>query len=102
MTIPLKIDQLRYAVSAAIPRMTFFSGGQPAELETRAHALQACGARQLISLSFMFAGANQQPTPELWSGLDPQDSAAQVALAHRATNNRAAHQGACASAMEHS
>jgi fructose-bisphosphate aldolase class I len=52
------------------------------------------------ALAFSFARAIQQPALEIWSGQDANVKAAQQALYHRASCNRAARRGEYSTAME--
>ncbi|WP_157679780.1 class I fructose-bisphosphate aldolase [Nitrosococcus watsonii] len=83
------------AVPAAVPGITFLSGGQSPELASaRLNAMNARWQSQLPwALAFSFARAIQQPAMEIWSGQDAHVTAAQQALLHRADCNRAARRG---------
>lgn len=89
------VECLLRTVPAAVPGVTFLSGGQYAELAS-AH-LNAMNARFKSrlpwALSFSFARAIQQPALEIWSGQETKVKAAQKALLHRARCNRAARRG---------
>jgi fructose-bisphosphate aldolase class I len=52
------------------------------------------------ALAFSFARAIQQPALEIWRGQEANVSAAQQALYHRASCNRAARRGEYSAAME--
>jgi fructose-bisphosphate aldolase, class I len=82
-------------VPAAVPGITFLSGGQSAELASaRLNAMNARYKSRLPwALAFSFARAIQQPALEIWQGMQTQVSAAQQALYHRARCNRAARCG---------
>lgn len=90
------------SVPAAVPGITFLSGGQSAKLATeRLNAMnQRFASKPPWALSFSFARAIQQPALDIWRGNDAQTTAAQQALCHRAACNRAARQGDYASAMD--
>jgi fructose-bisphosphate aldolase class I len=83
------------AVPAAVPGITFLSGGQPAKRASEhlnAMNLRFRG-RMPWALAFSFARAIQQPALEIWGGQAANVSAAQRALLHRADCNRAARRG---------
>ena len=90
------------AVPAALPGISFLSGGQPAELASaRLNAMNVrFKARMPWALAFSFSRAIQQPALEIWLGKEANVPAAQKALYHRASCNRAARQGKYSSAME--
>jgi len=90
------------AVPAAVPGITFLSGGQPAELASaRLNAMNVRFRSRLPwALAFSFARAIQQPALEIWQGKEVHVSAAQQALYHRALCNRAARRGEYTAAME--
>ncbi|MEO7329811.1 MAG: class I fructose-bisphosphate aldolase, partial [Minicystis sp.] len=90
------------AVPAAVPAITFLSGGQSGELASaRLNAMNVhYKARTPWALSFSFARAIQQPALEIWQGKEANVPAAQRALAHRAACNRAARRGDYDAAME--
>ncbi len=90
------------AVPAAVPGIAFLSGGQSAELASaRLNALNVrFKSRRPWALSFSFARAIQQPALEIWRGKEANVLAAQHALGHRATCNRAARRGEYTAAME--
>lgn len=90
------------AVPAAVPGITFLSGGQTSELASaRLNAMNARFASRLPwALSFSFARALQQPAMEIWHGDDANVQAAQQALYHRAICNQAARHGEYSAAME--
>jgi fructose-bisphosphate aldolase class I len=83
------------AVPAAVPGVMFLSGGQSGELAS-AH-LNAMNVRFKSrlpwALAFSFARAIQQPALEIWHGEESNVLAAQQALYHRASCNRAARRG---------
>ena len=82
-------------VPAAVPGIAFLSGGQSAEqASARLNAMNVRFKLRLPwALAFSFARAIQQPALEIWQGKDVNVSAAQQALYHRATCNRAARRG---------
>lgn len=86
---------LLHAVPAAVPGITFLSGGQSCELAS-AH-LNAMNSkyksRAPWALGFSFARAIQQPALEIWQGKEANVAAAQQALLHRAKCNWEARQG---------
>ena len=90
------------AVPAAVPGIAFLSGGQSAELASaRLNAMNVrFKARLPWALAFSFARAIQQPALEIWKGEEAQVLAAQKALYHRASCNRAARRGEYNAAME--
>jgi fructose-bisphosphate aldolase class I len=92
-------------VPAAVPGITFLSGGQSAELASaRLNAMNiiAMSATKRLpwALAFSFARAIQQPALEIWRGQESRAAAAQDMLAHRARCNRAALRGEYTAAME--
>jgi fructose-bisphosphate aldolase, class I len=90
------------AVPAAVPGIAFLSGGQPSELASaRLNAMNVRFKSQMPwALAFSFSRAIQQPALEIWQGKEANVSAAQKALSHRASCNRAARQGIYNSEME--
>ena len=82
-------------VPAAVPGVTFLSGGQLSTLATaRLNAMNARYRSRLPwALSFSFARAIQQPALEIWHGDADSVGEAQQALLHRARCNRAARRG---------
>lgn len=96
------VRTLLRAVPAAVPGITFLSGGQSAELASaRLNAMNVRFPTALgWQLSFSFGRALQQPALEIWSGQEARIAAAQSALSHRARCNRAARLGAYVSEME--
>ncbi|MGZ5030617.1 MAG: class I fructose-bisphosphate aldolase [Methylobacter sp.] len=93
---------LMRAVPAAVPGITFLSGGQSSELASaRLNAMNASyKSRAPWQLSFSFARAIQQPAMEIWHGEQMNVQAAQQALYHRAKCNWAARRGEYSAAME--
>jgi len=82
-------------VPAAVPGITFLSGGQSAELaSSRLNAMNVRFKSKLPwELSFSFGRALQQPALEIWHGEEANVQEAQKALYHRAKCNRAARLG---------
>ena len=89
-------------VPAAVPGIAFLSGGQSGELASA--RLNAMNVRFKSCLpwavAFSFARAIQQPALEIWRGEETHVPAAQRALYHRATCNRAARRGEYTAARE--
>jgi fructose-bisphosphate aldolase class I len=90
------------SVPAAIPGIAFLSGGQTSELASaRLNAMNfRFKSRLPWGLSFSFARAIQQPALEIWHGDEKNVFAAQKALYHRASCNRAARRGEYTTAIE--
>jgi fructose-bisphosphate aldolase class I len=90
------------AVPAAVPGITFLSGGQTAELASeRLNAMNVRFKSQVPwELSFSYGRALQQPALEIWQGKEANILKAQKALYHRAKCNFAARSGEYTSAME--
>jgi fructose-bisphosphate aldolase class I len=90
------------AVPAAVPGITFLSGGQSGELASaRLNAMNVRFKSRLPwALAFSFARAIQQPALEIWQGEEAHVLAAQQALYHRARCNWAARRGEYNAAME--
>jgi len=90
------------AVPAAVPGIAFLSGGQSGELASaRLNAMNVRFKSQMPwALAFSFGRAIQQPALEIWHGEGSNVLAAQQALYHRATCNRAARRGIYDAAME--
>jgi len=90
------------SVPAAVPGIAFLSGGQSPELASaRLNAMNVKFRSRLPwALAFSFARAIQQPALEIWRGEEAHVVAAQQALYHRATCNRAARRGEYTAAME--
>jgi fructose-bisphosphate aldolase class I len=93
---------LMRTVPAAVPGITFLSGGQSSELASaRLNAMNAAyKSRAPWQLSFSFARAIQQPAMEIWHGEQMNVQKAQQALYHRAKCNWAARRGEYSAAME--
>lgn len=90
------------AVPAAVPGITFLSGGQTAELASaRLNAMNVRFKSQIPwELSFSFGRALQEPAMELWKGQETKVPEAQKALYHRAKCNHAARNGKYSEAIE--
>jgi fructose-bisphosphate aldolase class I len=90
------------AVPASVPGIAFLSGGQSGELaSTRLNAMNLRFKSRLPwALAFPFARAIQQPALEIWQGDATRVLAAQQALYHRASCNRAARRGEYNATME--
>ncbi len=90
------------AVPAAVPGIAFLSGGQSSELASaRLNAMNVRFKSRLPwALAFSFGRAIQQPALEIWQGEEGHVLAAQKALYHRASCNRAARRGEYNAAME--
>jgi fructose-bisphosphate aldolase class I len=90
------------SVPAAVPAITFLSGGQSSEIASARLNSMNQRYKSILPwpLSFSFARAIQQPALESWRGKEENVSAAQRALLHRAQCNRAARQGTYNSEME--
>jgi len=90
------------AVPAAVPGITFLSGGQSSELASaRLNAMNVKFKSQVPwELAFSFARAIQQPAMGIWGGNSANSVAAQKALYHRAKCNRDARRGEYNTAME--
>jgi fructose-bisphosphate aldolase class I len=89
-------------VPAALPEITFLSGGQSGELASaRLNAMNVRFKSRLPwALAFSFARAIPQPALEIWRGEEAHALAAQQALYHRARGNRPARRGEYNPAME--
>lgn len=96
------VNCLLQTVPAAVPGITFLSGGQTSELASaRLNDMNVrYKSRAPWALSFSFARAIQRPALEIWRGDVANVAAAQRALAHRAKCNRAARRGEYTAAME--
>jgi fructose-bisphosphate aldolase, class I len=96
------VNCLLRAVPAAVPGITFLSGGQTSELASaRLNAMNVrFRSRAPWALAFSFARAIQQPALEIWQGQEAHVLAAQQALHHRAKCNQAARRGEYNAAME--
>jgi fructose-bisphosphate aldolase class I len=90
------------SVPAAVPGITFLSGGQRHdEASARLNAMNVrFGGRVPWALAFSFSRAIQQPAMEAWRGQDANTELAQQILLHRARCNRAARRGAYSDSME--
>jgi fructose-bisphosphate aldolase class I len=92
------------SVPAAVPAITFLSGGQSSELaSSRLNAMNIkFKSKSPWALAFSFARAIQQPGLEIWQGKKSNQLAAQKAIYHRAMCNRAARKGEYDVALERS
>lgn len=83
------------SVPAAVPGITFLSGGQPYDLASeRLNAMHMrFGSRLPWAVSFSFSRAIQEPALRFWKGQEANVKAAQQALYHRAKCNSAARKG---------
>jgi len=90
------------AVPAAVPGITFLSGGQSSELASaRLNAMnKRFKGRLPWGLSFSYGRAIQQPALEIWKGQDANVPEAQMALLHQSRCNRDARRGQYNSEME--
>ncbi|WP_093303279.1 class I fructose-bisphosphate aldolase [Variovorax sp. NFACC27] len=82
-------------VPAAVPGVTFLSGGQPARLASaRLNEMNIRFRSRLPwALTFSFSRAVQQPALDAWKGEAANVAAAQKALVQRTRANRAARRG---------
>jgi len=89
-------------VPAAVPGITFLSGGQTAELASaRLNAMNVRFKSEIPwEISFSYGRALQQPALEIWQGKETNVLKAQQALYHRAKCNFAARCGEYTSTME--
>jgi fructose-bisphosphate aldolase class I len=92
------------SVPAAVPGIAFLSGGQSAELASARLNAMNVGFKSRLpwALAFSFARAIQQPALEIWRGEEAHVLAAQRALYHRASCNRAARRGEYNAGLERS
>ena len=90
-------------VPAAVPGVTFLSGGQSGELASaRLNAMNVRFKSQLPwELAFSFGRAIQQPALEIWHGEQANTKAAQQAIYHRAACNEAARRGEYDAVIDH-
>jgi fructose-bisphosphate aldolase class I len=96
------VECLMRSVPAAVPGITFLSGGQSGELASaRLNAMNVRFRGRLPwGMTFSFARAIQQPALEIWRGQEEHVQLAQKALSYRAKCNRAARGGNYPAAME--
>jgi len=96
------IKCLLRAVPAAVPGITFLSGGQSSELASaRLNAMNVRYESELPwKLSFSYGRAIQQPALGIWHGEEANVPAAQKALYHRAKCNSAARRGKYSAEMD--
>lgn len=94
------IRTLRRTVPAAVPGITFLSGGQSPELATRhLNAMNMMGPHPW-EISFSFARALQDPAMRAWKGSASNVAVAQKFFILRAKCNSAARYGNYSDAME--
>jgi fructose-bisphosphate aldolase, class I len=100
----ITVECLLRAVPAAVPGIAFLSGGQSGELASaRLNAMNVRFKSRLPwALAFSFARAIQQPALDIWHGEESNVSAAQQALYHRASCNKAARQSNYTAELEKS
>ncbi len=98
----ITMECLLRAVPAAAPGIALLSGRQSGELASaRLNEMNLRFKSRLPwALTFSFARAIQQPALEIWHGEDANILAAQQALYHRASCNRAARRGEYNDKME--
>lgn len=96
------IKCLLRAVPAAVPGVTFLSGGQSSELASaRLNAMNVRFKSKIPwKLSFSFGRAIQQPALGIWNGKEINVAEAQKALYHRAKCNLSARKGEYTTDME--
>jgi fructose-bisphosphate aldolase class I len=96
------VNSFLRVVPAAVPGITFLSGGQSSELASaRLNAMNVRFKSRLPwALAFSFARAIQQPALEIWQGKEANVKAAQQALYHRAKCNWSARRGEYKAAIE--
>ncbi|MGE8099381.1 class I fructose-bisphosphate aldolase [Pseudomonas fluorescens] len=96
------VSCLLRTVPAAVPGITFLSGGQSGKLASaRLNAMNAKFKSRLPwALAFSFARAVQQPALEIWCGEEANVVAAQQALLHRLRCNHAACRGEYDAALD--
>ena len=96
------VSCLLRAVPAAVPGVMFLSGGQPGELASaRLNAMNVRFKPRLPwALAFSSARAIQRPALAIWHGEEANVPAAQQALDHRASCERAACRGEYNAAMD--
>jgi fructose-bisphosphate aldolase class I len=91
---------LRRVVPAAVPGISFLSGGQtPEEATLNLNAMNSLGP-QPWSLSFSYGRALQEPAQKAWAGKQDNKHAAQNAMLKRARLNGAASTGKYKAKME--
>jgi len=89
------------AVPAALPGITFLSGGQTSELASaRLNAMNEILGSTPWALSFSFGRALQNEALAAWAGVEANRGKAQDALLHRARCNSASVQGKYKAGME--
>lgn len=91
----------RRAVPAAVPGITFLSGGQtPQQATENLNAMNALGLNLPWELSFSYGRALQEPVLKAWKGEEANIAAAQAACFKRAELNGAARYGRYTREME--
>ncbi|CAI4231161.1 unnamed protein product [Auanema sp. JU1783] len=82
------VEALRRGVPAAVPGITFLSGGQ-SELDATANlnAINQCSLGKPWKLTFSYGRALQASVLKAWGGKDENIPAAQKTLLHRASAN---------------
>ncbi len=96
------VECLLRAVPAAVPGVAFLSGGQSGELASaRLNAMNLrFKARLPWAVAFSYGRAIQEPALQIWHGDSRNVAAAQEALYHRASCNRAARLGQYGATVE--
>ena len=95
------VQCMRRAVPAAVPGITFLSGGQTSELASaRLNSMNQISTITPWALSFSFGRALQNEALAAWAGDEANRGRAQDALLHRARCNGAAVRGQYKVAME--
>jgi fructose-bisphosphate aldolase, class I len=90
----------RRVVPAAVPGITFLSGGQSDELASAHLSAMNAGRRAPWELSFSYGRALQAAPLSAWSGREKNAEAAQSAFAHRARCNGEARRGRYSEELE--
>ena len=91
----------RRSVPAAVPGITFLSGGQtPRQATVNLNAMNALGLNLPWELSFSYGRALQEPVLKAWKGEVSNIAAAQTACFKRAELNGAARYGKYTEEME--
>jgi len=90
------------SVPAAVPGITFLSGGQSTELASLRLNAMNLRSKSILpwELSFSYGRALQQPALEIWRGEEANADKAQIALYHRSKCNYAARTGEYTPEME--
>jgi fructose-bisphosphate aldolase class I len=90
----------RRVVPAAVPGITFLSGGQSDELASAHLSAMNAGGRAPWELSFSYGRALQAAPLSAWSGQEKNAEVAQAAFAHRARCNGDARRGRYSEELE--